>query len=138
LVPLLQHASLPAIVNALHGDDDVLVLEPAVGGEGFDGGGYDFCGIFEAGCQGPAVDEVELLGEDPGVFGVVDLEGAVWGDTLSGLLCQYLGKGEGNEDEEDYLFGWMGLRSVPITWAEGWRSAKIRYQTTGLQSGEAL
>lgn len=39
------------------------------------------------------MDEVELMGKDPGVFGIVDFESAVWGDTVTSGLCQEGGGG---------------------------------------------
>lgn len=75
------------------------------------------------------MDEVELLREDPGVFGVVYFEGAVGGDAgvlLVGLrgLGKGLGEGECGKDGGKYFSGWIGLRSVPITWADGCRRAR--------------
>lgn len=41
---------------------------------------------FETGGECSAVDVVELVGEQPGVFGVVDFEVAVWWGPCA---CQY-------------------------------------------------
>jgi hypothetical protein len=62
------------------------------------------------------VDVVELVGEEPRVFGVVDFEVAVWGDA-GGLASLVLAFRE--LYFSTYNSGWMGLKSVPITFAEG-------------------
>lgn len=97
LVPPLEHRALPAVINTLHRDYNILVLQPAARRERLDGAGDDPFGIPEARGQGPAVDEVELLVKDPGVLGVVNLKGAVGRDVLwldRGEVCAcYVGFG---------------------------------------------
>jgi hypothetical protein len=52
----------------------VLEFEIATREEGFVGLGYDGWRVFKAGCEGAAVDVVELLGKDPFIFCIVDFE----------------------------------------------------------------
>jgi hypothetical protein len=40
------------------------------------------------------MDVVELVGVEPGVFGIVDFEVAIWGDT-GGVSATEVGEGEG-------------------------------------------
>jgi hypothetical protein len=62
------------------------------------------------------VDVGEGAAEDPVVFGVVDFEAAVGRDTGVGWLVRF----EVGWGGERYKSGWIGLRSVPRTSAEGY------------------
>lgn len=64
------------------------------------------------------VDEVELLLIDPVFVCVVDHEGEIWGDAW-GCQCGF----QVERLKWEYNWGWIGLRSVPITTAEGCASA---------------
>lgn len=60
------------------------------------------------------MDIVELVGEEPWVFRIVDFEVAVGWDTGDVSWFE-----NGKEIGYTYNSGWIGLRSVPITLAEG-------------------
>lgn len=74
---------------------------------------------FEAGCESAAVDVVKLVCVQPWIFGIIDLPVAVGWSTVAIRSVMYL-----KERKETYKSGWMGLRSVPITFAEGNWAAK--------------
>ena len=63
------------------------------------------------------MDVVEFGREFPGVFSIVYFETAVWWNALRLALIV---RGSGSQ----YYCGWIGLRSVPRTFAEGWRLAE--------------
>jgi hypothetical protein len=84
--------------------------------------------VFEARHERSAVDVVEFLGEDPRIFCVVDLEAAVWRDAYRGCQAhekQKISRKRVLESEKESRrnstdkVGCMGLRSVPITFADG-------------------
>jgi len=75
---------------------------------------------FETGDEGAAVDIVEGLGEQPIVFCIADFEAAVcWNATGRKLVLNRAGR-----ELTDYS-GWMGLKSVPTTLADGYAFARI-------------
>jgi hypothetical protein len=82
--------------------DHILELEVAAWTEEVESGLYDWEVGFEAGEEGAAVDVVELVGEVPGVFAVVDFEVAVGWDA--GLLARLQDCG-GSEDALQRLHG---------------------------------
>lgn len=69
----------------------------------------------ETGCYGAGVNIVEFVGVEPWVFGVVNFEAAVGWDA-GGVLVRV----NKWEDGVWYNAGWIGLRSVPSTLAEGY------------------
>ena len=74
--------------------------------------------VFEGGEEGSAVNVVELFLKGPLVFGVVDLELAVWRDASN------LDKPEHQVHQwRSYNWGCIALRSVPITFADGFFKA---------------
>jgi hypothetical protein len=77
------------------------------------------------------VDVVELLGEDPFIFCIINFEAAVGRDTKRVLIysisVQKLSKfrGCGRQGMEGTnKAGWIGLKSVPNTLADGKAEAK--------------
>lgn len=96
-VPLGQRADGRRVLEEPQGHDGVAELQHAAGREGGEGGREDAARRAEAGQYGAHVDEVELLGEGPGVFCVADLEGDVGrqaeeGWCASAVLVQGLGR----------------------------------------------
>jgi hypothetical protein len=74
----------------------------------------------ETGDESAAVDVVERHGEQPIVFCVVNFEAAVCGDAVGWVLVwNRVGR------EVTNYSGWMGLKSVPTTLADGYAFAKI-------------
>lgn len=74
------------------------------------------------------MDVVEFLGENPRVFCVVDLKAAVGRDAYGGCQAyeeQEISRKRGLDSEKKSRknstdkIGCMGLRSVPITFADG-------------------
>ena len=78
----------------------------------------DMARIFEAGDEKPSMYQVEFLGISPFIFYILDFELAIsWGAArLSNILFLF---GKGFTDK----FGWIGLRSLPITVADGYLMA---------------
>jgi hypothetical protein len=74
----------------------------------------------ETGDEGAAVDVVERHGEKPIVFCVVDFEAAVGGNAVGWVLVW----NRAGREVTNYS-GWMGLKSVPTTLADGYAFAKI-------------
>jgi hypothetical protein len=69
--------------------------------------------ILEAADEQAAVDEIEFLRVCPVVFNVIDFERAVWWNTRFYQPCSIFSWSFTDK------FGWIGLRSFPITCAEG-------------------
>jgi hypothetical protein len=95
---------------------DVLHLEVGAGKERVVRLSEDAPVVFEAREECAAVDEVELLREDPLVFGIFDFKLAVWRACFLGNAAN---EGVWNLECASYKAGWMGLRSVPMTLADG-------------------
>lgn len=72
--------------------------------------------VTDASLELARVDEVERLGVEPLGFEVVDLEAAVWRGP--DYVDYYLELDR--RRKRIYQWGWMGLRSVPITSADGY------------------
>jgi hypothetical protein len=85
LVPFIQHGVYGGGADVLEGKTSILKLEIPAGGERLEGFGDDKGGVFETCEKGAAMNEVEGIAECPFVFGVVDLETAVWRDALFNL-----------------------------------------------------
>jgi hypothetical protein len=79
--PSLERGAFHRIVHAHERDDAVLEFEVAAWTREVEGGFYHGHVRFEAGCEGAAVDVVEVVGEEPWVFCVVDFKVAVGWDT---------------------------------------------------------
>lgn len=84
IVPLADRAVGRRLVDVLQRKGAVLELEPAARLERVKGLLDDGGGVSEAGEEGPAVNVGELVAEGPFVFGVVDLELAVWWEAGGG------------------------------------------------------
>jgi hypothetical protein len=70
------------LTDVFEGEYRVLEFEVAAWGERFERFVDHVPGVFEAGEESPPVNVVEPLGEVPFVFYVIDLEMAVWRDTV--------------------------------------------------------
>jgi hypothetical protein len=74
----------------------------------------------ETGDEGAAMDVVKRYGEHPVVFCVVDFEAAVLGNAVGSVLVwNRVGR------EVTNYSGWMGLKSVPTTLADGYAFARM-------------
>lgn len=114
--PVLQRAAVAARVEEAHRQVAVLQFEVAAGAQGVECVREDDAVGAKAGYERAAVDVVECLREEPWVFGVVDFEGAVGWDAGVGLAgCSITIMGVAGTN----VVGWMGLKSVPMTFADG-------------------
>lgn len=117
-VPLFKPAAGQCAVRRLHGQEAILQLEVASWARVCVGALDDVEVGTETGRDGAEVDVVELVRVQPGVFGVVDFEAAVWGDEggLDGgevradygrggvLVCEFDGPDSGaGSDVEDVV-----------------------------------
>lgn len=79
--PLGQRVAVHGAVDAADGHLRVLQLEDAAGPEGLEGRDDDLLRVAEAREERAPVHVVEFMVEEPGLFGVGDLEAAVCGDA---------------------------------------------------------
>ena len=89
----------------------------------------EFPPVFDRSIEVADVNEVERIrGKCPGVFGVVDLEGNIWRHPFQSVnllpeencLSRTDEKRGNPATAKTYQLGCMGLRSVPITSADGY------------------
>lgn len=122
MAPLEYGGVVERSVRAAEGHASVLHLEDTAGGETLESTGEHGGDVLEAVHESTAVDVIEWLAKRPLVFGVVDLELAVWRNARQIVRQESLKVCM----REGYNSGCIGLRSVPVTCDKEYLSAGQR------------
>lgn len=107
---LMQRRPIQSLIIAQHRESRILKLEISTWFKVVEDLLYHSTIIFETCDDSTSVDVIKRFGEVPVVLCIVDLELAIWWDTV--IIRKGVWKGA---IWETYKRGWIGLRSVPIT-----------------------